>query len=218
MLIEGFAGRFVSGMRGIVQATMTNLGSMRVAQTEGEGDEMTRAGARFFLSSQGATGIAPVQANPSTAAQWLIWNPPGNNVAAFVDVLGVTLASGTAGAGGSLHICIVGPKFAPTTIPTVSTANVFIKNANPLASRGSNLIAVSAQTLVNAAASDWMPLCAMDQIGTVLGQTQIVQRDIRGKLVIPPGCGLGLNVVSPTGTSPLWSPIGSWREYSTDLE
>ena len=197
---------------------MTGLGSLRVAQTEGEGDEMTRSGSRWNLSSQGATGIAPTQANISTGAQWMIYNPSNNTVTAFLDVLGVTLASGTAGAGGTLHVCHVGPKFAPTTIPTISTANVFIKNANPLANRGSNLICVASQTLVNAAASDWYPLCSMDQIGTVLGQTHIVQRDIRGKMCIPPGCGMALGVVSPTGTTPLWTPVGSWREYNADME
>ena len=218
MIIEGFAGRFATKVAGMMQVGLTGLGSLRVSQLEGDSDEATRAGLRYYLSSQGATGIAPTQSNPSTAAQWLIYNPGGNTVTAFVDVLGVTLASGTAGAGGTLHICLVGPKFAPTTIPTISTANVFIKNASPLSSRGSNLICVASQTLVNAAVSDWYPFCAMDQIGTILGQTQLVNRDVRGKLIIPPGCGLGLAVISPTGTTPLFSPIATWREYSADLE
>jgi len=217
MLIEAIAGRFTR-VQGLVAQTLTNLGSLRVAQVEADGDEATRAGQRFTLSAHGATGIAPVQALPTTAAQWMIWNPNGNVVSAFFDVLGVELASGTAGAGGVVHWVAVGPSFAPSTVPTISTANVLIKNANPVSAHGSKLICVSAQTLQNTVSSDWAPLAPMNPTGTILGQTIFEQRDLKGKLVIPPGCGIGLAVISPTGTSPLYTPYGIWREYPADME
>ena len=44
------------------------------------------------------------------------------------------------------------------------------------------------------------------------------QRDIRGKYIIPPGCSLALAVVAPAGTTPLYAPYASWREYVADLE
>lgn len=218
MIFEGIAGRFAQRLAGITGASLTGNGSLRVAQVEGPDDESSRAGLRFHLGCLGATGIAPVQSVPSTAAQWLIWNPNGNTVTAFVDVLGMTLNSGTAGAGGSFYVCPVPPKFAPATVPTVSTANALIVNANPVSTRTSSLICVSGQTLLNSVASNWLLTGFMNPAGTILGQTQMENRDIRGKFVIPPGCGLALAVISPTGTTPLFAPYATWREYAADME
>lgn len=218
MLMEGIAGRFAQRVAGIMALSLTGNGSLRVAQVEGSEDESTRAGVRFHLSALGATGIAPVQALMSTAAQWLIWNPNGNTMTAYIDMLGMHLSSGTAGAGGTFYACPVPPKFAPATVPSVSTANALIQNADPVSGRSSNLICVSAQTLLNAVASNWLLQGFMSPAQTVLGQTQMENRNINGRLCIPPGCGLALAVISPTGTTPLFTPYASWREYSCDLE
>lgn len=218
MLLEGMAGRIAQRIQGPIAATMTGLTSLRVAQSEGEGDESTRAGMRYIMSGAGATGIAPVQAIPTTAAQWFIWNPNGNPVAVFLDVLGMVLISGTAGAGATLYGCLVGPRYAPATIPTALTAGVTIVNSNPGSVRASGVIVASAQTLQNTIAANWFPIAQMTTAQTVLLQTQWEQRDIRGKYVIPPGCGFGLANISPTGSTPLFAPYGMWREYGIDLE
>ena len=218
MLIEVQAQRFVQKLQGLVTLTATTLGSMRIAQTEAPGDEATRAGLRQYMSAQGATGIAPVQALPSTAAQWLIYNPLSNPVTAFLDSVGMQLATGTAGAGGTLLAIIVPPAFMPATLPTVSAANVKLQNANAVSAKASSLIVASGQTLQNAAAGNWFPIGQMRTTGTILGQTQLVADVLDGKLCIAPGCGLGLAVISPTGTSPLFTPYATWREYSADLE
>ena len=218
MLGEGIAGRFVQRLFGPAPLSLTGNGSLRVAQVEGPDDESARAGLRFYLGALGATGIAPVQAVPTTAAQWLLWNPNGNVVTAFIDGLGMVLNSGTAGAGGTFYVCPVGPKFAPAVVPSVSTANALINNANPVSTRGSSLICVSGQTLLNAVASNWLLTGFMNPAGTLLGQTQMENRDVRGRLVIPPGCGLAFAAISPTGTTPLFTPYATWREFATDLE
>ena len=88
MILEGQAGRFMQRVGGIIAASMTQLQSIRVAMNEESGDEQTRAGLRFFMSSNGATGVAPVQALPSTAAQWFLFNPLGNGnggITAYLD-------------------------------------------------------------------------------------------------------------------------------------
>lgn len=218
MLIEVVAGRGIQGAKGTMAQRGTGLLSLPVAQVEGEGDEATRMGLRFHMSAAGATGIAPVQALPTVAAQWLIWNPNGNTQTAFLDMIGALLNSGTAGAGGALLGAIVPPRFAPATVPTISAAGVTVNNASPASAKGSNLIVASAQTLVNAVVGSWFTLGVMNPAGTLLGQTQIESRDVRGKLCIPPGCGLALAVISPTGTTPLFAPYASWREYAADLE
>lgn len=220
MLAEVIAqSRFVQKIAGIVGLTGTQLGSLRVAQTEAEGDEMTRAGLRYHASGLGASGVAPVQALPSTACQWLIYNPLSNPVTAFFDRLGMIVLSGTAGAGGAVLACIVPPKFMPSTIPTASAANMVIQNANAVSSKSSSLVITSAQTLQNAGAGNWFPIGQMNPNGTVLGQTYLDQTfDIKGRIAAPPGCGIGLCVISPTGTTPLYVPFASWREYTSDVE
>lgn len=219
MLMEMQAQRFVQRLAGLVTLTGTSQGSARVALAEGDGDEHTRAGLRYIMSATGATGIAPVQAIPSTAAAWLFWNPAGNTVAAFLDSINVALLSGTGGAGASFYGIIVPNVFAPTTVPTANASNVKVMNCNPVSGKMSTCILTSGQTLVNAAVGNWFPLGQMNPNGTVLAQTVMyTQADIKGKIVIPPGCGFGITVVSPTGTSPLFAPIINYREYSADLE
>src|ERR1019366_7213405 len=158
MLIQGLAGRFMQRVAGNLVATLTGNKSLRVAQTEGEGDEMTRAGLRIHMSATGATGVAPVQAIPSTAAQWMIYNPIGNTTTAFLDVVGMVDLSGTMGSGLCVYACICPPAFLPSTVPTISAANVKLMNANPASQKQSNLIVVSAQTLQNAAVGNWAPI------------------------------------------------------------
>lgn len=218
MLAEGIAQRFIQKVTGAMALTLTQMGSLRVAQLEGAEDEATRAGLRFFCSAQGGTGVAPTQANPSTAAQWLLYNPAAGNTSAFIDTVVMQLASGTAGAGGSVLALPCSPQFIPATVPVASIANGLIFNANPISNKSSRLILQQSQTLQNAAASNWFPIGQMRTTGTVLGQTQIVCDEIKGRLIIPPGCGLALAVISPTGTTPLWTPVISWREYVADLE
>lgn len=218
-ILKGVYRRFGQSKSGRapMELRLTGLESLAMGQVEGAGDEMTRAGLRFHMSAVGATGIAPVQAVPTTAAQWLIYNPASNLVTAWLETIGSVLASGTGGAGATLFGCVVGPANVPTTLPTAA-ANVTIKNAQPTSSKASSLIVASAQTLVGTLAGNWFPL-AYELLGmTVLGQTQMELRNLGGQFSIPPGCGLGLAVISPTGTSPLFSPYGSWREYIGDLE
>ncbi len=64
----------------------------------------------------------------------------------------------------------------------------------------------------------WQPIAWMNPAGTVLGQTQMVNDDVRGKFILSPGAGLALVVISPTGTTPLFIPVASYREYAADTE
>lgn len=223
MLIEAFAQRFIQRASGLMTLGLTGLGSLRIAATEGEGDEMSRAGLRIVCSATGATGQGPVQAIPSTTAQWFLYNPQGNTTTAFLDWLAMVNLSGTAGSGESIFACICPPAFIPATVPTVSLASVQKMNANPVSQKTSNLILTSNQTLQNAAVGNWFPIAvgaAKDGVVAVppvgMGVTQA--NDIRGKLIIPPLCGLALAVIAPTGTTPTYAPVISWREYVADLE
>lgn len=219
MILEGIAGRFVQKIQSLTALIPTNLGSLRLAQVEAEGDEMTRAGLRFhFGPAASVTGIAPVQALPTTAAQWLLYNPSPNPVAQFLDELGVLLVSGTAGAGIVLLAAKSYGKYLPTAanIPTANAANMASDNRG-LPNKQSQLVIAASQTLANAPLV-WSPIAECDSANTAVLSVSCRNRDLRGKLIIQPGSGLALAVVSPAGTTPLYAPFGTFREYAADLE
>jgi hypothetical protein len=216
MITEGQAGRRARRQQGNAVTSLTQLGSLPVAQMEGEGDEGTRCGMRFQVSATGATGIAPVQALPTVAAQWFWGNPIANTKTIFVDELGVVLVSGVGGANGTLYVAMCAPTNMPATFPAMS-AGVVISNRSPISGNTSKLIVASAQTLVGTTGF-WYPMAWEDIANTLAAQTQMMHRDIRGRIGLAPGTGIGFAVVSPTGTTPLWAPVGLIREYESDNE
>jgi len=197
----------------------TFLESLAVAQVEAPGDEASRGGLRFRGSAQAATGIAPVQALPTTAAQWFFYNPQSNRVTAWVDTLGCELTGGTAGAGiTSLYFTMAGPANVPTTVQNASKSGVVIQNANPISSKGASALSLNSGVTL-AGTNTWFPIAEGAGASTpVVGQAACVTRNIDGKIMIPPGCGLGLAIIAPSGTSPLYAPFIEWREYLADLE
>jgi hypothetical protein len=223
MILESFASRFLQGLRGQTQGRLTDVGSLAFDQVKELGDEMTRGGVRYHMSAAGATGVAAGTTVPSTAASWFIYNPLSNNVTAFFDRLAVINTAGTGGAtAGALWICLCKPSFAPSTVVTASAANVTINNANCVSSKASNLLVASGQSLQNAAAGNWFPIACVpgNSATAVLIDGLLIDTgfNLRGRIAIPPGCGIGMYVVMATANSPVFAPLASWREYLTDLE
>ncbi len=223
MLIEAIVSKLQTalGNAAAVALRLTANQSLAVAQVEPDGHELTRASRRFLMGPQsGVTGIAPVQALPTTAAQWLLYNPASNTKTLFVEHIGILLVSGTAGAGIVLLAApcqqIGGVNTLPATLPTASAAGLATANANALSSFGSALIVVSGQTL--ASAPKWAPIAKSDSANTAVLSVGAENRDLRGRIAIPPGCGLALAVLSPAGTTPLYAPYGVHYEIESTLE
>lgn len=219
MLFEGIASRFIQRAAGTVAARFTSNQSLAMAQVEPDGNEMTRAGLRFhFGPLAGVTGIAPVQALPTTAAQWLMWNPSSSPVTQFIDELGVILVSGIAGAGGVLHVAKVYGGSAPTPANTPAAMNAGIAiDGRGNANKRSQLVIASAQTLA-AGPACLFPVAKWDTVNTAILSLTAHNPDVRGKIAIPPGTGLALYVTSPAGTTPLFAPFGTFHELGVDLE
>lgn len=219
MLIEAIATKLqqkLGNMATIALRLTPGLGSLAVAQVEGEGDEASRAGIRFHVqASAGVTGIAPVQALPTVAAQFMFYNPANSGVNVYIDRVGEWLLSGTAGAGGTVLAAYCTAAQLPATRPAMA-AGVVIQNANPASKRGAALVVASGVTLL--VAPSWSPIAFMNPANTLLGQTQMINEDVRGKIILAPDTGLALAVISPTGTTPLFVPCGSVREYAADNE
>lgn len=196
---------------------MTPLESLAVAQTEPEGMELTRSGRRVFLGNNAAiTGIAVVQALPTTAAQWVIWNADAQKTY-FFEEIGAYLTSGTPALGGLL----LGTIFRTPAQVGASATGTALLNGSGGNSR-SNAIVKSGVTITDPAAPVWYFLANNPAAGTPAAfpgaGAFFENRDIRGRLAVPPGYGLGLAIVATDGTTELFAPFASWVEIETDME
>jgi hypothetical protein len=216
MIFEGTYRRFI-GLRGgkaQIDARFTDQESLAVGGVEPAGFEMTRAGRRFFLGFTGTvpTGIAPVQAFPTTAAQWAISNADAA-ATYFFKTLGALLFSGTSGLGGELLACIF-----QTPAQQGFAAGLAVQNAANSA-RGSKAAVKSGVTITAPTLPNWFPVAEQIAGAAQIGPaSSIANRQLDGRIAVPPGFSLGLAVLAPAGTTPLYLPIAEWIEQETDME
>lgn len=207
-------GRFQpKNVAGLVYDSVSGCGGKRVVQLEQESLELTRAGRRFFTAQSGAiTGIAPVQAVPTTAAQWTLFNASATD-SMVIDGLGVELASGTAAAG-----ILVFAAFFQLPAQTGLGTNIVAQNANPSSARVSSVAIKSGVTITTPAAPSWFVVAKSDTANTGVLSVAAFNTELKGKLVVPPLYGLALATLSGAGTTPLYFPVCHWTEYALDLE
>jgi hypothetical protein len=184
-------------------------------------DGILRPSKRFLMGPSAAvTGRAPVQAIPTTAAQWAIINnaaadanaersTTGNHI--FIEDIGMYLTSGTPGQGGSLWGCLF-------TAPVTGTSDAGMTTQNAHGGPGtSNAVIKSAITISTPAAPTWFLLdFSWNTIAPAAFSTgynnPLAARDQGGRISIAPGTALGLAVVAPAGTTPLYAPFARWTE------
>lgn len=216
MIFEGTYRRFqaLRVAKGPLDARLTFTESLAVGQVEPAGLEMTRAGRRFSLAWTGTvpTGIAPVQAFPTTAAQWAISNADPAKTYWFKS-LGALLFSGTSGLGGELLACIF-----QTPVQTGFATGVAVQShsGGGLASKVAikSGVTITAPTLPN-----WFPIAEQPAGVALVGPASaIINRQVDARLAIQPGYSLGLAVLAPAGTTPLYLPIAEWIELESDTE
>ncbi len=213
MIIEGLIGTIPSKQSGNATVGLTESKCLRVSLTEPEGTDATRDGIRFFLGRNAAlTGIAPVQAQMTTAAQWVIWNA-STSVTMWFDMLGVILDSGVGGAtGNTLYIAHF---TAPAQTGLATGASIVAANGGS----GSSAASVkSAVTITAPAAPTWFPIAGTPSAITpgILG-TIAVNYEVRQRIAVQPGRGLGMAVCGAAGTTPLFGPVASWVENAANL-
>lgn len=215
MLAEFLVRRFPA-LKSLSEATtggrFTGFLSVAAAQVEAERQEQSRAGRRFTALGY-TTGLAPVQAVPTTAATWALYNADPNR-SYVVDNLDFFLLSGTAVIGASM-MYIVSPITA--TLPAASTGSVISnRSAGGLTSKA---IFANSYTLPTPAGnSQWGFVSITSQPGGIPGVGGCFSCDVRGGIIIPPGKCLGLAVFAGAGTTPLYIPSVTWYEAELDLE
>lgn len=208
---QGFRRNGDGAVPGLSQ---TEYESLRIAAVEPDGYEGSRAGRRFWIGPLSTvTGIAPVQATPTTAAQWALFNNDTIKTYALEE-LGMMLPSGTAGAGAVL----LGTLFQLPAQTAPATGYTVVQNADPASSITSKMVVKSAVTLTAPATNLWFPIAKNDSTNTAVGSVAIENRNVRGRILLPPQWGLGLAVVGPAGTTPLFAPFASWLEFVAALD
>lgn len=220
MILEGIYRRFsaLKSGKGPLDARFTHQESLAVGQVELLHQEMTRAGRRFALGiSAAVTGIAPVQAIPTTAAQWVIWNADPIKTY-FFEELAEVLLSGTPGLGGSLWACLLN---APAQIGN-SAAGLTVQSLSQ-GGLSSKAIVKSGVAITGPTAPAWFQVAeSADGVTAAAFSTGyangFAKRDFSGAIAVQPAQGLGLAVVAPAGTTPLYGPQGRWIELETDME
>jgi len=196
-----------------IEARFNEKGALWVADHMPQGAEASKNGDRFMLGySAAVTGIANVSAVPTTATMWAIANADPTN-SYFLEEIGVYLTSGTPGVGGILIGCLFRTPLAPT-----SDTGISVVNTNPNSAKVSKAIVKSAQTVTasqgGVAAPTWYTLASNSSpnVTAFAGSTFLEHRALAGRITIPPSWSLGLHVVAPAGTSPLFAPFGMWVE------
>ena len=218
MIFEGVVRRFVGLKNGKapIDIRITHQESVAVAQVEPPGFEMTRAGRRFHLGYNGTapTGIAPVQAFPTTAAQWVLWNPDLAKTY-HVESVGAIVLSGTTGLGGQI-LAAVFQSPAQTGAQVAGLGVMSASNSNTT----SRAIIKASVTITTPAVPVWAPVAEQVGAAAVVGPASCIMNRATGKtlLAIPPGFGLGLAILAPAGVTPLYLPIVEWIEQEADME
>jgi hypothetical protein len=209
------AGRTNESNSGPIVVGSTQLNAVRVAQLEPPGAELSRWGRRFFLAPlSGITGIAPVQTVPTTAAHWVLWNADTVKTY-FFETVGVAPASGTAGVGGQ---CLAALISAPAQ--TGLATGVAVANASASSTNTSSAACKSSITITTPAAPKWFPIAetVSPNVGAYPGSGLLINRNVAGKIVVPPGYGLALATLALAGTTPLFIPVLEWYEAKSDNE
>lgn len=210
--IQIATGAWADNQSGFVYGAATGSGALRVAQTEQEGFELSRAGRRFAIGINATpTGIAPVQAIATTAAQWTLWNTSTTDAYIF-DAIGVFLASGTAALTGIVvNACFF-------TAPAQTGLATGLSPQSMSSSTTTSSMAIKSGVTITAPALPyWFPVAYNVAVQSAVVSALVANMDVRGKIIVPPLTGLGLYVGSATGTTPLFTPFAQWSEVTCTL-
>lgn len=215
MLSELILSRFFPKQYGQAPQRGTGLGSTACDLVAPSRFEMARAGRRFISGvSNAVTGQAPVQVLPINAAAWVLWN--ADNAKSYaLEEIGMMLTAGTPGVGGVL----LGRLFNSPVQNSV-TAGIVIGSASGSAIGSKACINNTVSMAVSVPALPWFPIASnpSPNVTAFAGSTFLENRNIQGGIVLPPTWGLGLTVLAPAGTTPLFAPFFTWVEVEADLE
>ena len=214
--------RFVVGKAGLspIIARATGLESLAMAQVESSLTQETQAGDRFQISVVTAipTGGLTVAAQATTAAQFILWNADTQKSYVFdtLGMLGLTAGVLTSPFGFIVQ-CALFSSPAATGAQYADLAATNCSNGGP----ASKAIIQRVVTITTPAAPTWYTIAKNATPATgVAAQLQMsaINRDIRGRIIVPPGNGIAFNAYAITTGTPKFIPVACWTEVELDLE
>lgn len=223
-LLNGLVRRlFGSGRKGSESQqplAMDFAGGLAVSQLLPPKGQRAAAGRRYnAVVGNGATFIAPVTAYPTTTATFLLYNgEPAGGRSYFIDTVYAFNASGTPAAGAAL--------LGGVTLASQAAAN---SGASPAAysgtvvtslsgkSGGTKAVLANAWTIVGGTPA-WQVLAKSEAAAAATIASNTLLGHVDGGIVLPPGFGLALTVLSGAGTTPLYGFGVTWDEIEADIE
>jgi type II secretory pathway pseudopilin PulG len=215
MIFEGVSRAFqvLRGGRGPVDARICFDESLSVSQGQSDGGEMTRAGCRFQWGFSAQVAVAAVSALPTTGARWSVWNnDPSKSY--WIDSLGLLATAIGTPTGGQVMLATIYQ--APATIGS-STSGYGVVNASN-GGKISKALLRQAFTITTPEAPILVPIALNPSGNSGLLSVACENRDLRGRLIIPPQSGLGLSLLVTAASTAFYTLYGSHYELDTTLE
>lgn len=161
----------------------------------------------YGATSATGTAIAPDTAVPTTAAQWFLFNDePDGGKDLYINTIFSWIVSGTAGLGVGLLACVTLKRQAAGPADYASSIKTSL-NGGPFNSKA----IFDQATTITGGTPAWILVAARDQVAAVSVGAGLVA-DVKGMFKVPPGHGLGINVLSPVGTTALYGTGVTWAE------
>ena len=204
--IVGRVGPITSGEGTTPQTRSGKTGEQIIAQAHGKYYEAVHRG-NCYCGSAGATGQNPGTAL-GTSALFTLWNPQGSGKRLKVMRASLGYISGTLGAGTIFYCVNNNPTTAlPSGGTAVTPVNCDIGAAN------NSVAKVSYGATLPATPTAIRPFASLDaELASSVVGFRSVTEDVDGEFVVEPGCGLSLEGVCASGSSPVVSPGFTWEE------
>lgn len=183
------------------------VGALLVSQAGPKYSALSRNGRVFGATFGTGTAIAPVQAVPTTAAAWDLYNGEADGGRDYY-ILQVAAhsVSGTLGLGMGLLGCVSLAR--QTTVPTDYASSIKSSlSGGPFDSRA---IFDQDQTITGGTPA-WQLLASRDQVSAVSVGSGLVAV-VDGMMRVQPGHIAGFSVIAPVGTSALFGVSVIWAE------
>ena len=190
------------------QFNLSQEGGLLIAQYGSPYEYYTRLGRRYCASGGTHAGIASVQAVPTTAAAWVLYNPRGNTRDFVVDAVFTWSVSGTVGLGIALMVAVaLGDQTTPPTDVALSIKSAL--DGGPFDSKA--IIDVS--HTITGGTPAWSVVASRDHVSAVsVGSGLRTEGDFPGSRVIKPGRELAATVLAANGTAELFAVGFEWHE------
>ena len=167
---------------------------------------------RYFDAAIDGRLFHAAMAVPGATAAFSLHNPLGSGVRLAILVASLAYISGTLGAGVVWHLVNLDPSAAAPTGTAITERPGIVTGG---VGQG---VALTTATLAVAPAII-RPFCSLQaSLASTAVAPWVVNEDVGGAIVLPPGCTYSLHATAAGGASPLVGFGVTWEEIATDAD